>query len=386
MIDSLTTLPTRYVVAMSLWLVAGVFALRWLLLARRRWKDQPRRLRWANALLSAWMFLAALTAIELYFAVIYDESDSFNMTNVSKKWYYRHVDRHRRWLTIDAANNRGMSYRDDREFPTRVTADQQHICFIGDSFTLGHGVPEVADRFSNRVRRALELREPGRYAVSNLAEAGTHLLWVADHIEALLRNNHPIDTFVYVLCLNDIEPFELGHDSFYRDLGSHGPSFFLFRDTYFFNLAYFRFKQFTLPEVRNYYSFVREFYDGPAWERMRAKLLDVAAMCRRQGAEFQVVVFPFLHNLGSDYPFADAHARIVAACGEAGIPVLDLAPVLAPHVDEGLMVNRFDAHPNERAHALAAQAIEEWLIGEPVPNPRHQISNKFQAPISESSR
>jgi hypothetical protein len=42
--------------------------------------------------------------------------------------------------------------------------------------------------------------------------------------------------------------------------------------------------------------------------------------------------------------------------------VLDLWPVLKPHLGEGLTVNRFDAHPNERAHALAAEAIERELL------------------------
>jgi hypothetical protein len=359
--DSLAALPTSYLIAMSAWLVGGVLGLRWLLKARRRWKDRPRRLRAAHVLLSLWMLLATLTALELYFAVIYDESDSFNMTNVSQKWFRRHVQPFQRQLVLDPAKRLGMTYRDDREFPTRIPPGRRHIVFTGDSFTFGHGVPDVADRFSNRVRAALEDQPPGRYVVSNLSDAGTDLHWVEELASSLLQYGYEVDTLVYVLCLNDIEPFHSRHST-YADLGTHAPAFFLFRHTYFFNLAYFRFKQFTLPGVRNYYSFVREFYAGPAWERMRAKLESVAAMCQRQGVEFRVVVFPFLHNLGPDYPFGDAHARIVSACRAAEIPVLDLAPALGPHVDEGLTVNLFDAHPNERAHALAAEAIQKWLV------------------------
>ncbi|MCH8828661.1 MAG: hypothetical protein IID45_03685, partial [Planctomycetes bacterium] len=77
-------------------------------------------------------------------------------------------------------------------------------------------------------------------------------------------------------------------------------------------------------------------------------------------------VFPFLHHLGEDYEFRAAHRKIVAFCAGTEIPVLDLDPVLSPHVSDGLRVNRFDAHPNERAHELAANAIlkawrAEWL-------------------------
>jgi hypothetical protein len=362
MIDSLKALPYEYLVAMSLWLAGGVLALVGLLRLRRRWRNRPKRVRWVHVLLSLWMLLAALTGIELYFAVIYDASDSFNMTNVSRKWFRRHVASRERTLEIDPTLQAGVIYRDDVPFPAEVAADQHHICFVGDSFTFGHGVPDVADRFSNRVRAGLERQAPGRYLVSNLAKAGADLRWVELLIETLLQSELRVDEFVYVICLNDIETFESGFDSFYSDLDAHGPSFFLFRDTYFFNLAYFRFQQFTLPEVRNYYSFVREFYAGPAWDRMRDKLTSVAAMCERQGVGFRVVVFPFLHNLGPDYPFAGVHEQIGSACDEAGIPALDLAPALEPHVDEGLMVNRFDAHPNERAHALAAEAIQAWLL------------------------
>jgi len=46
--------------------------------------------------------------------------------------------------------------------------------------------------------------------------------------------------------------------------------------------------------------------------------------------------------------------------------VLDLEPVLRAHASENLMVSRFDGHPNERAHAIAAEAIEKDLLSELV--------------------
>jgi hypothetical protein len=36
------------------------------------------------------------------------------------------------------------------------------------------------------------------------------------------------------------------------------------------------------------------------------------------------------------------------------------------HSAEGLIVSRFDAHPNERANKLAADAIFEWLTKKDV--------------------
>ena len=38
--------------------------------------------------------------------------------------------------------------------------------------------------------------------------------------------------------------------------------------------------------------------------------------------------------------------------------------MLEPHASEKLTVNIFDAHPNERAHELAADAIADRLLGD----------------------
>ena len=74
-----------YLLGMSLWLLALPVAFWVLLRSRRAARRRGRSLRLSNLGLSLWMLLAGLTAVELYFAVIYDQSDSFNMTNVSQK-------------------------------------------------------------------------------------------------------------------------------------------------------------------------------------------------------------------------------------------------------------------------------------------------------------
>jgi hypothetical protein len=51
-------------------------------------------------------------------------------------------------------------------------------------------------------------------------------------------------------------------------------------------------------------------------------------------------------------------------CKSERIPVLDLEPTFRTHAGENLVVSRFDAHPNERAHAIAAEAIETGLLSD----------------------
>ncbi|HTI51986.1 MAG TPA: SGNH/GDSL hydrolase family protein [Planctomycetaceae bacterium] len=356
-------LPFDYVAGMALWLAGLALGLRQLLKSRRRIKIQhPARFNWANLGLSVWMFLAALTAVELYFATIYDQSDAFNATNVSRHWFARHVEPMQKVLQF--RDGQATLYRDARAFPTKLSAGQHPICFIGDSFTFGHGVPNVADRFSDRVGAALERKAPGGFVVSNLADAGRELHWGEALLEELAADRLPVKTVIYVICLNDIETFDDRTATLFEGKGSWVSGLFLLRHTYFLNLLYNRVRQAGSEKVGGYYALLQDCYAGPAWERMRAKLDDIRRLCERNGMDLRIVVFPFLHDLGPDYSFGEAHRRITDYCREAGVPVLDLRRVLDPHVSEGLTVNRFDPHPNERAHALAAEAIEKDLLGD----------------------
>lgn len=361
---SLLYLSDDYLVGLSVWLLVLFAALWGLLRLRRAVKTRPGRLWWVHAALSLWMVALLLTGFELYFAFVYDQTDSFNKTKVSQKWFRMHIEPQERPLRFK--DGTGIAYRNDVEF-RKPDADEHHICFVGDSFTFGHGVKRVEDRFSNRVADALQEECPGRFLVSNLANAGVELFWIELETRKLLEEPVRIDTLVYVICLNDIETFHPRHAVFYEELAKHSSDAFLVQHSYFFNMLYFRLKQFTVPEIRNYYEFVRQYYEGEPWERMSGKLLQLQDLCREHGTELRIAVFPFLHCLDEDaYPFRDAHARITEFCRTAGIPVLDLEPFLSAHSDEVLTVNPFDAHPNERAHAIAAQAMLTELFSDLV--------------------
>jgi lysophospholipase L1-like esterase len=346
-------LEYEYILGLLAWIGSGAVAIVLLLKLRRRWgKTALRRVKWANAGLSLWMFLAALTAVELFFAIVYDQSDSFNMSNVSKHWFARHVRK----------NEEG--FRDSRPFPKRIPDGMRRVCFIGDSFTFGHGIKDVADRFSDRVGARLEAARPGTFLVSNVGEAGIDVRLATNIVKEAVGHGYQIDVVVYTICLNDIEGYDPNMSDHSQRLGLHAPKFFLFRDTYFLNMLYFRIQQANLPLVRNYYSELAESYRSDPWDRMCRKLDELWEICKEQKIDLRIAIFPFLHNLGPEYPFDAAHERIAEYCRKTGVLCLDLKPALLPHIGEGLTVNRFDAHPNERAHALAAEAIEQGLLAD----------------------
>lgn len=346
----LAGLSLTYLACLVVWVAAGFWALRRLLWARRRSRTLPGRLRWINLGLSFWMLLAGLTAVEMYFALIYDQSDSFNMTNVSKRWFERHVQKN------------AAGFRDDRPLEKTAPPGVHRVWFIGDSFTFGHGIKNTADRFSDRVAADLERRHPGKFAVSNVAETGISIAHVEKLIRIHLNEGYQFDTLVYVICLNDIEVYVDERGKRYEHLGEPGPPPLL-RDTYFFNLLWFRARLSMQPQVRNYYSDLAAAYqEGEPLNRFLQALDKLHEDCAQHRVDLRVAIFPFLHNLGADYPFAAAHQTLLDHCREHEIRVLDLAPVLEPHLAEGLVVNRFDAHPNERAHQLAAEAMERELL------------------------
>ena len=348
--DTLLHTPASYLIGAAVWTLSGIVSLFLLLTQLRRRKQLRRRLHVVRAGLSLWCLLAALTTCEFAFAVWYDQTDSIMLTNASKRWVDIHVT-----YTRD-------EFRDDRRpsdsLQTQPKDGRRRIVFAGDSFTFGHGIRNVDDRFSNLVRSKLELQASGPCDVINVGLLGAGIDRISEVVHKQFRAGLSADTVVYVYCLNDIERLnpELADELFW-DIGRSNPSFFLFRDTYFFNFLYFRFRQYRLPAIRNYYGFVDELYDSEHFETLGGKITRFRNICSAYGAELRIAVFPFVHNLGPDYPFLDAHEKLAQFCQSQSIPVLDLEPVLRPYSPAKLMVNRYDAHPNEFANQLVADAM-----------------------------
>lgn len=381
---NLLGLTSGYILVMTAWCVGLFVALVLLLKLRRRGRTHWIRLKIANIGLSLWFLCLLLTGVELGFALGYDGTDSFNMSNISKKWFRKYAEPDEKTLMF--GSREGIVYRNDEPFPETLPEYTTHICFLGDSFTYGQGINRCADRFSNRVGTKLDEEVPGKYIVSNLGMWGTDLSDAEFILENLFKEDHQVDTAVYTLCLNDIEWFKPeAANQFYSGDWRSGSDIFLIRDTYFFNLLYFRIQQARQPQVKSYYDFVREYYDGEPWELMKQKILQLDQLCRENDCEFRLVIFPFLHNLEGENSFAPVHEQVAEFCRNSDIPVLDLLPILQPHAAEGLVVSRFDAHPNEQANWYAANAIYEWLSEKPesdqpseengTPDPESKPSN-----------
>jgi hypothetical protein len=280
-------------------------------------------------------------------------SDSFAASNMGRLWFWRNV----------RENNWG--HRDNVDYTLQPAPGKRRIVFLGDSFTFGHGIADVEDRFANRLRRRLEEAAPGQFEVYALSFPGWSTRAELSFLRPLAERGFRADLVVLAYVLNDhIDIGELAEQDRQQRaaMASLRPNTLLLRKSYLANFLYYRFAVMRLPVVRNYYDWALGGYESPFWDAHQRDLLFLRAYCKQFGARLAVVTFPFLHDLGPDYAFAGVHAKLDAFWRQQGVPHLDLMATFRPYEPSELTVNRFDAHPNEYAHGLAADAIYVNLL------------------------
>ena len=200
-----------------------------------------------------------------------------------------------------------------------------------------------------------------RWEVHVLAAAGLDTGAELQHLRQFVQSGYRLDTVVLVYCLNDISDIlPEWHATMERIFRGADSEPWIVRHSFLVNSLRYRLRGLTDPDVANYYGFIRNAYEGPVWNAQRNRLASLARFCRDNGARFLVVTFPFLHDLGPDYPYREAHQRLDTFWKSIGVPNLDLLPVL-DKAGGDLTVSAFDAHPNARAHRIAADAIGPFI-------------------------
>jgi hypothetical protein len=319
-----------------------VFFRRLRLHARRSWR--PLWLVLGNALVLCLLASLLLLGGEIDYRFFHDATDSFGLARVTQRWFAQHFH----------AN--GSTFRDSIEYRSKAPPGARRVTFLGDSFTAGHGVADVEHRFANLIRR-----DRPQLEVHVMAQCG----WDTGHELALLESKnldpYQFDLVVLVYCLNDVAdivpewPRIL--DRIYR---APSPGFWG-ENSWLCNTWYYRLLVANDPDVGDYYRFVMSAYAGPLWQQQRQRMTAIRDRVQSRGGRLAVVTFPFLHLLGPAYPYAGVHAQLDAVWRELGVPHLDLLDVFKDCAAADVQVNAYDAHPNERGHAMAAVAIAAWL-------------------------
>lgn len=254
--------------------------------------------------------------------------------------------------------------------PEPKAEDTRRVLVLGDSFTFGFGIPESEDVFPARLEERLGKRPPvpgiARYQVRNGGIAGSltsDWLYLWNRVG---RDFEP-DVVLIVFFLRDgtrtgsiPEFFQAIRD----DVVRRNRASFGYRHSALYRVFRDRLDRAAVAE--RYTDALHRAYLGSAeetaeWRRARRNLRRLRDRARRRGAEVGLAVFPVLVELEGDYPFQEIVDLLLRFAAENDLPAHDLLPAFRGRRGPDLWVSAYDQHPNERAHAIAAESLEPFV-------------------------
>lgn len=304
-----------------------------------------RSLVFGNTLVLLLLLSVLTLGGEVYFRFFYDSTDSFGLCKTTQRWFARHFERN------------ATGFRDSANYMPTVEPGKRRVSFFGDSITAGHGIADVEDRFANIIRATNPNLE-----IHVLAQCGLDTGKQLELVHFLPESGYETDIVVLVYFLNDISDITPEWQEIGKRLYESPSPGFLVSNSYLFDTINARLRMAREPGVSDYYSFVRDAYEGSVWDRQKDRLTNFRDTVAANGGTFYVVTFPFLHALGDDYAYRDIHKKLNSLWLDLDVPHLDLLRVFEGMDAEDLVVSSRDAHPNESAHALAAREISTFLV------------------------
>ena len=254
-----------------------------------------------------------------------------------------------------------------------VTVPRVRLLIVGDSFTFGYGVtarqayPGQLVTACNRLGRGVEIISYSRPGWNTHRER-----------LALARDFDRIDPDVLILghCLNDAEYLITDRMLEQRpELRPWTPAAGWERRLATHSILYRRFRQTRdglrlRPLLRAYY--IGLYQNGRGRRRWQRSLRRIAASARQRRVPAVLVSFPvFDSELDEEYAYRDLHRAVSEAGTTAGFRVLDLLSVYDGHRGRDLALEPYtDPHPSALAHAIAAEAIAEFLDTNDLLEPR----------------
>lgn len=286
---------------------------------------------------------------------------------------YRYIPDTEFWTGDVAYRFNGAGFR-DVEHPVDAGPGVERIVVVGDSVSVGYGVP-FEQIFASELRRRLGTSvEVLNVAMSGLnAPQEVHLL----EVEGL---RYDPDLVVLNFVLNDCDfhtryraalAYREKKDSEIGLLGIPVPPE-LKRALKSSALIYFvkqRVELLVASEADVDPDYVARIWDEPAnREKVRDALARLAALGRAHDLEVLVAIWPVLVDF-EDYPYREIHAWVAEEARSRGLAALDLLPAFAGSGGpRGLQITPDDVfHPNARGHALAAEAFLGWYRSREIP-------------------
>ena len=283
---------------------------------------------------------------ETYYRFFVDRTQGFGGVKLNERWGRRHY----------TFNN--FRIRDNQDyFPKINPSKKQRISFLGDSFTEGLGIKNVDDRFTNIIRNTFP-----QWEIHCLAKRGrdTHSEYL--FLDFARKNNYQFDYVVLCYCLNDIDYLVPEMKLIDKDANkSIKEAGYLEKNSYFIDTFIGNLKPSLSKNISNYYQYLQATYSNDIWKTQADSLKAISRLVEKNGGKLIAVSFPFLNTPWNQYQFEFVHKRLDSLWKSINVPHLDLLPEFKNHPAEKLVVNKFDAHPNELADSIAAKLIAKFL-------------------------
>lgn len=323
-----------------------------------------RKLTKVVALIVVNLVLIAV-GFEFYFRYIYDTTDILNYGLSSQRW-------NRRYVQLNSFGFRDEEYRGEL-----LNGNEKPITifFMGDSFTFGLGIKHVQDRYPNLVCDVLK-RKLGNVRCYNLAYHGWDLGNYVDALEEYMTKIGSPDVVIFQYFMNDIEIYNRlrfetdefstsDRDSFMGYVHSDplNPALeFLYWKSYAFNFFYLRYRLLSSVKGITYEEVLQNDYaDEKKYQLVENQLARITQLNQLSSAQTGFIIFPLMDANRKTYRLIGAHNKLHASLSNQGFSWFDLTSDYWQYTPKQLIVNTFDAHPNEKANKIAASKVLDLI-------------------------
>lgn len=292
----------------------------------------------ATVLFSLFVIFIVLDAAFMFIP----RSHSADYTLASKLWYAKY------WKPINS-----LGFRDNEP------ANNHHvILFVGDSFTAGHGLKSVEDRFSNIVGKELNQKEK-KYTIINIGKPNLDSRAEYDEmINFLYLTRIKPEKIILQYCGNDIEGAAASNGLIFE--GFRPPAninkliLFIGSGSYLFNYLYFLSPREYLG--RPYVIYLTEAYrNDQILSKHKNDLGLFLKYAQKNSIQLIAVVVPFL----ADAEMSEAmYVNDIAGFFEANnVSVVNVSQLAGNIPVPERIVNKNDTHASKKLNRIIAQEI-----------------------------
>jgi len=265
----------------------------------------------------------------------------------------------------------------DVEHAVRPTPGTRRLLVIGDSFAEGAGIPRLEDRFGEQLGGRLAHATGERWEVITASHPDYNTLQEL----AILQSVPPYrpDVVVLVYVFNDIDyihpvtPRSVLAEAPRNILQRLHPVRVLFKNSYLFQAAYVRARLVSLSDA----AAEDPYGDTVAVRRHLADLARFVVLAKRTGGVVGIV--PFDHTVAADTVNRHRYERFAGRALAAGLPVWPIGQAFEGWRLSQLIVNALDAHPNELANRLAAEAAQPQVLAALRAGPARSHSSRARS-------